>query len=822
MSLIATSGILEADRHDFLKSVKIENHSDHRLALQPLSPHISTECLDDTVQHSNVSAVLSESQVKVTSWLQQYNNESGSGNRCIHAEDESTSNIKCTTPRMVPPAIVDPKSAAELEDHSEKRLSSADPTEQTRQTTDSSNEGHHSDSTATSVTPWGTPEGGSIRSAQGTPSNLPTSPSCISDFISNPNYYSTSIVSSILEPKLQPINPKKARLKNSVNRPDSPTTLSRARNQSGKPSSVAMGKRPVGYYGIGDYKGGFPPDVAQLASHPRPSSTSSQNSCMLARTDSKMQVSMVIARTTARSRLNASLPPHPETYELLTSADLQRDAISTQELSRFACKTPQSSGTISQTRSTSVVESLQRNPTVVCDRILECCAESIPVPGHGTRLKKGKRESLPIAFCTVTPPIFGRHGQTTRITTMSKTRMSKTIDLTDHYVPLSDACPLLVGSLATRQRLCVQGIDPEDLKVHVILKQHDIAIQRVSKSDQILLWHLAVYDESRSLVKANSDEPFSSAILWKGAGKTYSDVNLTLKIFLKWLKEKEQAHIKLYQRELKRLATRSAPNLARWLGQRDTYDDQAIASSGSLPLPHEPAAVWLNLYRLLRCRGISENQLDREQVMTLMSKPRHERREYLNTLAPQCKARTIDNADLDRRPKRHDRIACAQARPTMPTRSPSYSVEAQDRILDLPDVKKYPRRGRSGRRSYSVMCSERRTRPASGGTNWDTSLGQLPLHNIKDTLLKPLLSDIELPRNFVRPDRRPEREDELPPSRCIDEDGVLKDEVCALARRGSGISRFSRSTTASEREGKTRWRGFKKGARRCLPPCCCG
>ncbi|TLD36772.1 hypothetical protein E2P81_ATG02554 [Venturia nashicola] len=813
MSLIVTPRGSEVGRYDYSKSAKIEGHIEHGLDLEPISPHISPECLENAGRLSNGPTARYQSQVKVTSWLQQYNNDSVSGNQCVHAEDDVTTSSNCTTPEMVPAATTDPKPAIELEDGSVKRLSSADSTEP-RQTAHSSNGGQPSDSTATSVTPRGTPEAGSIRIAQETRLSRPKSPSGISDFSLNPSCYTPSIGSSILEQNPR-INPKKARLKNSINRSDCATTLARARNQLGRPSSVVLGKRPVGYYGIGNYKGGFPPDVAQLASYARTTNASSQNSAVPARTDSKIQVSLTIARGTSRSRLNASLPPHTETYELLTSADLQRNSTTSQELSRFACKTPRSSGTFSQPRPTFTAKIFEGNVAPEDDNVWEC-AESIPVPEYGTLLKKGKRESLPIPYCAVAPSIFGHYGQVTRITTLSTT-----IGLHDHYVPLSDVCPLLVGSLAMRQKLCVQGIDPEDPKVHDILNQYDIAIERVSKSDQILLWHLAIHEESRSLLKTNFYEPFSSAIRWKGSGKTYSDVNLTLRIFLKWLKEKEQAYVKLYQHELKRLATRSVPDLVRWAGQRDTYDDQAIPWSGVLPLPHEPAAIWLNLYRLLRCRGISEEQLDREQVMTLMSKPRHERRECLNTIAPQCKPRTIDNADLDRRAQRDKSAAYAQKIPIMRIRSPSYSVEAQDQIFELPTVKKYICRGRSGRRSYSVLCSDRRTRPAFGDSDWDTPLGKLPVNN-KDKLPTPLLSDIELPRNYVPPDRRPDREHELPPSRYVGGDRVSKDETCAMARRGSEISRFSRSTTASERQGRTRWGKFKKGARRCLPPCCCG
>lgn len=820
MSLIVTPRASEVGQYCSSKLARTQSQIAHGLNMQPPSSHVSPECLDgNAVPHWNGSTVLSESQNKVTSWLQRYNNDSASSHQCIHAEDDSAPNIKCNIAEIVHPATIEPETAAELEDESEERPSSADSTDQSRQNTESSNEGQPSNSTATSVTPCDTPKAGSIRSALGTPgkrSDRPKSTSAISDFSLNTSHYTPSLASSIREQNSQRINPKKARLKHSINRLDSATTLVLARNQLGKPSSVAMGKRPMGYYGIGDYKGGFPPDVAQLASHTRSSSTSSQNSPVPARTDSKIQASLLIARRTPRSKLNASLPPHPKTYELLTSADLQRDLTSSQELSEFACKTPRSSGTFSQSRPTSAVKKPQGNATVASDKLLEC-TDSIPVPGHCTRIKKGKRESLPIAFCAVAPSIFGHYGQATRIATKATT-----VDLIDHYVPLSDACPLLVGSLAMRQKLCVQGIDPKDPKVRDILKHHDIAIESVSKSDQILLWHLAVHEESRTLVKTNFDGLFSSAIRWKGVGQSYSDVNLTLKIFLKWLKEKEQAHIKLYQRELKRLATRSAHNLVRWASQRDTYDDQAIALRGALPSPHEPAAVWLNIYRLLRCRGISEEQLDREQVMILMSRPRQERRKCLNTLAPQCKARTIDNADLDRRLKRHESVAHAQTIPTIRMRSPSYSVEAQDQIFDLPDVKKYLRRGRSGRLSYSVICSDRRTRPAFGDADWDTPLAKLTPNTVKDKLPTPLLTDIELPSNYVPPDRRPERDDELPASRYVDADGVSKDEAYALARRGSGISRFSRSTTASQREGRTRWGRFKKGVRRCLPPCCCG
>lgn len=799
MILIVTTGDSEVHQLDPSMSAKTESHIDHDLELQAPSPHISSNCLDDHAVRgtSNGSTFIFESQVKVTSWLHQYNNDSASSNQYIHAEDDSTLDIKYTAHEMVPAATVDTLSAVVLEDESEKRLSSADSTEQTRQTTDSSNEGQTSEYTATSVTPWGTPTVGSIRSAQSTHPSRPTSPSGISDFSLFPSRYTPSVVSSILEHNSQRINPKKARLKNGINWFDSATTLARKQAQLGKPSSVALGKRPVGYYGIGDYRGGFPPDVVQLASYPHRPSTPSENSSVPARTDSKIQASSAMARRISRSKLNASLPPHTETYNLLTSSDIRSNP---------------SSATSSQSKPTSVVVPneentvpMRRKLASVGNDLLEC-AEPIPVPKNGTHFKTGKRESVPAAFYAVAPSILGQHATATPITAMATTS-----DSADHYVPLSDACPLLVGPPALRQKLSAQGIDPEDPKVHGTLKQHDIAIERVTKADQILLWHLAIHNESRSLAKTKPDDSFSSAIQWKGAGQTYSDVKLTLRIFLIWLKEKEQAHTKLCQREMKRLTRRSAPNAVRWVSQRDKYDNQAIALSGALPLPHEPAAVWLNLYRLLRCRGISEEQLDREQVMTLMSKPRHERRECLNTLASHCKARTIDNADLDRRPKRYRSL---RTLPTVRIRSPSYSFEAEDQILDLPEVNKYLRRGRSGRRSYSV------THPSFEDSHWDTPLGKLSLSN-KGRLPKPLLSDIERPRNYVPPDRRKEGEDELPPSRFVG-DGASKDQVCALARRGSVMSRFSRSTTASGKEGRTRWGRFRRGARRCLPPCCCG
>lgn len=816
MSLIVTPGESEVDRYDCSKSANTESDIDHDLDLQPPSPHISPECLDDhTVRHSKASTIVNGSQAKVTSWLQ-YNNDSTSGNQRVHADDDSTPNLTSVTTGAIPDATVDPESAGELEGESEKRLSSTNSTEQTRQTIDSSNEEQPSDSAATSVTPWGTPKVSPIRSTQGIQPNRPVSPSGISDFSLNPSRYTPSICPSIHDQNSQRINPKKARLKHGINRFDGPT-LSRIRTTLGTPSSVALGKRPVGYYGIGEHRGGFPPDVADLASYEPRSSTPNQKSSMPARTDSKTHASLLFAGRTSQSKLNASFTS--------SKPDLRSKASPTQEISSLACEASQSSTISLHSRSSSNVQPFKgkasvarQKVTVVGDELSEC-AELIPVPEYGAHFKTGKRESLPAAFCAVAPSSLGRYGDATHITTMSTTS-----NPADHYVPLSDACPLIVGSLAMRQKLCVQGIDPEDPKVHNILKQHDIAIERVSKSDQILLWHLAIHDESRSLAKTTSNEQFSHAIHWKGAGQSYSEVDLTLKVFLKWLKEKEQAHAKLYQREQKGLASRSPPDLVRWAGKRDKYDDQAITLSRALPLPHEPAAVWLNIYRLLRCHGISEEQLDREQVMTLMSKPRHERRKYLDTVAPSCRAKTIDNAELDRRPKRHGSITHTQTVPTMRIRSSSYSWEAEDKILDLPVVKKYLRRGRSGRRSYSVINSDKRTRPLGDSvSDWDTPLAKLPL-NKKDRLPKPLLSDIELPRNYVPPDRRKEGEDELLPSRVVS-DGLedLKDvATCGLERRGSEISRFSRDTTESEREGRTGWGRFRRGVRRCLPPCCCG
>ncbi|QDS73821.1 hypothetical protein FKW77_006261 [Venturia effusa] len=806
MSRFITTGRSEVDQHHASKSIKNESHDDRDLALQSLPPRMPPERSDDqAVRQPNGATVAYERQTKVTSWLQ-YNNDSASNFK---------SNLTRIAAEVMPAATVVPESAVEAEGESEKRLSSADSTEHTPQTTESSNEGQRAESAATSVTPWGTPRVVSIAPTQETRAHRSESPSGISEFNLNPSRYTPSFY-SIRDQNSQRINPKVARLKNGRNRRDSlPST--RARTSIGRPSSVAMGKRPVGRYGIGEHDGEFPPIAAHLACYGTWRSTLSQDFSIPARPDSKLQGFPVPTRNSS-TKLNASLPLNAETHTLLTASD-PHDSQSTppliQEKYGFACENPSSPTSSAHSVAPAAYEApakvtKENTPTNFGNRFADC-AEAFRVLEQRTPCRTDNRAPLSTMFCAVAPPILGSHNELRQTTEMSSTR---------DYVPLSDACPLLVGSLAMRRELCMQGLDREDPKVYKILTEHHIAVGRVSKPDQILLWHLATHEQSRTLATKVSNKPFSHAIYWRGAGQECSEIDLTLRVFIKWLKEKEQAHSRLYQGELKRLAVRSTPNLVRWAAKRDKYDDQVAGFSGALSLPHEPAAVWLNIYRVMRARGIDEKQLDREEFMALMSKPRHERRAYLDTLATRCKAKTIDNADLDYRSRRQGSSTHANSISTTQIRSPSYSFEAKDEIFELPEVKKYIRRGRSDRRAYPVINSGRQGHVSAGDCDWDTPLGKLPLHK-RERLPIPLLKDIELPSNYVPPNRRKEEENELPPNRAIGF-GHAKRASLETARRSSQISRFSRDSTQSERERKTRWGRFKRGFRRFLPPCCCG
>jgi len=235
------------------------------------------------------------------------------------------------------------------------------------------------------------------------------------------------------------------------------------------------------------------------------------------------------------------------------------------------------------------------------------CAE--PIPRVITHCKEGKRASLPTAFCATPPSAFGCYGEAIRI--------SITGNPLDHVVPLPDACPLLVGSLALRHKLCQETLYPGDPRVPNILKKHDIAIDRVSCSDQTLLWHLAVHDRARNLSNTISSTPFSYAIYWKTSDDQYSEVHLTLDNLVRWLKCREQAHehsSKLRTREIERLATCSTYNRNRMMSHRDQYSHDWAALNATEPLPNNPAAIWQNIYRLLRCRGISEETLKKKTL----------------------------------------------------------------------------------------------------------------------------------------------------------------------------------------------------------------
>jgi hypothetical protein len=156
----------------------------------------------------------------------------------------------------------------------------------------------------------------------------------------------------------------------------------------------------------------------------------------------------------------------------------------------------------------------------------------------------------------------------------------------------------------------------------------------------------------------------------------------------------------------------------------------------------------------------------------------------VNTLALKCRARTLDNAFLDRR-----QASFVEERFVLHTTS-SPSCSDEDTIATLPGAANFKRpcRKRSNRRSCSA--------------DWDTPLAKIP--EAKTKVLKPLLSDITLPRNYVPPFRLKEEDQPNKPFAVVEPgngDGLTKH----LRRRVSRMSQFSQNTTESGKEEKTRW-----------------
>lgn len=792
MILVARDFETKADRSEALKQMD----DDHEVASQTPPPCSSPDHPSEiNVRNSIASTILADSHAKVRSWLQINNDDFASGN---HDGDNAT--YTGVTPEATFSTIAEPEPDVELEGRDEQRLPSSTGTEQTQQTIISSKEAFNIDSPATNEAPLARPRSSSLRSTHEMPPSRPGSPSGISDLSLFPSRYTPSIAPSVREHSSQRINPKKARLKNGIHRLSSPPPP-RTQYPFGRSSSAAAPERPTGYYGIGK-NGGFPPEVAYLAFCKPHLSTPPQTLSAPVRIDSKIHAKLLPISKSIDPVNEPSTPPMVERCVSLRTSKSQMDSLPSQQTYSLTGEASQSSTSLSVNTRDKGARQAMDNVSLIgdVDVPLECDGS---IPKNETCYKTGKHRSLPTVFCAVAPSVLGHYGEEMRISMFPAAD-----DPLSHYVPLSDACPLLVGSLLLRHRLSVQDIDIEDAKVYRLLAKHDIAIERVSKADQILLWHLAIQAESRDILSTTSNKPFSHVIFWMGASKTYSHVEFTLNVFLKWLKCKEQAFTKTYQVDDERSVTRSTSSLKRMMSHRcENNVDQGYTLGGTVPSLQDPAAVWLNVYRLLRSRGMSEEQLEREDFMNIMLRTPDHRSEYMNKLRAKCRSRTLDNADLDRRYEASDKNRLVpQMTYANRVRSPSYSVEAKDTIVDLPGVSNFKRPHRKG----SIRRSSLEVQTFSRISDWDTPLAKLPLKE-PTRFPKPLLSDIELPRNYVPPNRRRGEEED-----------VFNRITGEVTRRNSVMSSFSRSTTSSDRAERTRWGRFKKRVRMCFPPCCCG
>jgi hypothetical protein len=544
MSLLVTAGETEAGRHNALRPVETEN-IDHNLALQTPLPSSPSEYLNDINARDPIgSTTLPDSHARVNSLLQLQTvgiHDSASGKRRYA---KGGGKPMCVTPEATSTTTVKSEPTVELKENDKKRLSSsAESTEQMKQTTNSSKEALSFDSSpGTSVSPWGTPRGaGSLLSTNENRSIGPHSSSDISDFTRLPTIYKSSDLPppAIRDFTSRRINPKEARLRNRVHnfnyqaQPRAPTLL-------GTSSSVATGKRPVGFYGIGE-QSGFPPAASRLASCSPRSSTPYHDSTVPSRTDSKRQADSV------------------------NISNIQTDSLPTQEISSLIGETLLQPTASDPAPCKSSADFCTANMSVTSspgNRLSLECAE--PIPRVKTRSKERKHISLLTAFCATAPSAFGCYGEAVQIFMAGNPL--------DHVVPLSDAYPLLVGSLALRHKLCQEKLYPEDPRVPNILKKHAIAIDRVSYSDQVLLWHLTVHDRARNLSNTTSFAPILYAIYWKTSDDQYSEVHLTPDNLIGWLNCREQAHqqsSKLRTREFERLATCSTYSRDRMMSHRD-------------------------------------------------------------------------------------------------------------------------------------------------------------------------------------------------------------------------------------------------------------
>jgi hypothetical protein len=772
------------DRHDSKRTTDPENTSPDRASLNALASSSSDYLTDGNTQKSTARTD-PDNHFRVKSWLETQSHRNSKGKPQSWLATPKASFTTIGKPRI----FVTPK------EDTEKRLSSsADTTQQTQPTTNSSQEELSDESSpATSFTPARdiTRGAGSASSIAEVRSPSPSTYSSFSRSASN-HLPSELVMSKIKELQGRRINPKVARRRNAGHTFHHQTLRHTPSPLSGQ-SSVALGKRPVGCHGIGER--GFTRVVDELpAVKPRPSTTDHVLS-VPSRASSKRQAESLVNKvnigsvTWAPSSVELGIHQSPPSL-----AALEAESVST-VVPRLV-----NEAVLQQTtpdlKAGDVSASSGSAKAVVTSQSSDC----VPAIPQASIRNKWKRASLPTAFYATTPSVLGFNGDAIQYVA----RREKS-DPVDHVVPLSDACPLLVGSMAWRHKLCSDlYIDERDPRVPNILKQHHIAIDMVSRSDQMLLWHLAVHDDSRVLSNTAAYSPFSYVIYWKEPNNQYSNKHVTLDHLLRWLKSKEQAHEhsrKLRKRDFERLATCSTHSRERLISRRGQYDQESAGLNATELLPNNPAAVWQHIYRLLRARGISEESLDREQYAHIMTLPRHARRAYVDTLAPKCRARSIDNACL----VRHRRKACLiEEHPVLHTTTgrPSTSEE-EDTIAALPALAKFKR----------TTTRQRSTRSSGGSStsDWDTHLTKPS----RVRLPKPLLSDIELPRNYVPPLRVKQEDDE--PNRLV----VVGKDGMETVRRGSAMSRFSQSTEESEREGRTRWGRFKKGVRKWFPPCCC-
>jgi hypothetical protein len=805
MTFPAVNGETEEARHDSTEDTK---HNKNDTVFQKPVPSSSSETPQDAGSHTpHEAASQLEIHDRVHSWLQ----ADTTGNIRVRDfayrqcrtkfKDEPCQCLASLSSEAASTTAVKPEPSMEAKDNGLKRFSSSAGSSQ--QTTESSKDAlSFGSSIATTISPGGTPcRVGSLYSISENRSPSPRGISNLSRFTDNFTISKLAVPQS-REFTYRRINPKKARLRNGGQNFNY-LPLSRTPPSLGRPSSIALGKRPVGCYGIGE-QGGFPRAVSSLAFAEPRSSTLDQEPFVPLRTDSKLQADSLPTSETSSPIFGASLLPQLEPCVLVDlSSKLRTDSWPTSEISSLAgeasprskipdstpCDLTEKKSTAKVVIASSPINALSSEPACYLPRANVCS-------------KEGKRASLSTAFYATALAAFGCYGEALSID-------GKFGNPLDHVVPLSDACPLLVGSLALRQKLCsAMYIDQEDPRVPRLLNQHGIELDKVSGSDQILLWHLAVYEKSMDLSYSTSPATFSHGIYWKKSDCKHSEVQLTLDDLISWLKCKQYAHdhsARLRTREFERLAANRSPyHRDRLMSHRKRYSQESGALSSTELLPNNPAAVWLNIYRLLRCRGISEGSLDREDFAHLMTLPRNSRRAYVDTLATKCHARSLDNASIDRR----QAIWPIEERPILhTTRNTSYpEEEEEDKLAALPGTThfKRPSRRRSSRSSE----------------DWNTPLAQLP----RTKAPKPLLSNITLPKGYVPPFRV--REDDQPNRPVTVGESASGDRKDGPSkhpdRRVSQMSQFSASTTESEKMEKTRWGRFRKRVRKCLPPCCCG